>query len=383
MALNHYQLVINPTLPAIPLFTLAGYFLAGSKAPERLIRLFALLFGRLRSGAALVTVIAGTFFSAFTGASGVTILALGGLFLPLLLSARYQEKHALGLITGSGSLGVLVPPALPLILYAVTAELATEQIFLATLLPALLMVSLTLSWAVLRAPKPDAATLPARNRREIARAILDAKWELLLPVVAFGALFGGLATLVEAAAITAVYALVSQTLLNRDLNLFSDVPRLMNDAGLLVGGILLILGMSLGLTNYLVDAQVPDRAAAVVTAAIQSPYVFLLALNVALIAAGMLMDIYSAIVVLVPLILPIAQAYGIHPLHLGAIFLANLELGYLTPPVGMNLFYAAYRFGKPIGSLFTAVLPLFLLRSLGVIAITFLPFLSTALPRLF
>jgi C4-dicarboxylate transporter, DctM subunit len=382
MALNHYQLVINPTLPAIPLFTLAGYFLAGSKAPDRLIRLFTLLFGRLRGGAALVTVIAGTFFAAFTGASGVTILALGGLFLPLLLSARYSEKDALGLITGSGSLGALVAPALPLILYAVIAQQATEQIFFATMLPALLMVTLTLSWAIPRAPKPDTATLPAWEWKEILAAILDSKWELLLPVVAFTALFGGFATPVEAASITAIYAFLSQALIHRDLKLTEDVPRLMTDSGLLVGGILLILGMSLGLTNYMVDAQIPDLAVEWITGEIQSPWVFLLALNASLLAAGMLMDMYSAIVVLVPLILPIAKAYGIHPLHLGAIFLANLELGYMTPPVGMNLFYAAYRFGKPITSLFTATLPLFLLRAVGMLAITFIPALSTLLPKL-
>jgi C4-dicarboxylate transporter, DctM subunit len=380
MALNHYQLVINPTLPAIPLFTLAGYLLAGSQAPQRLIRVFQALFGSHRSGAAIVTVVAGNFFAAFTGASGVTILALGGLFMPLLLAARYQERHALALITGSGSLGALLPPALPLILYSVVAQVRMQDLFLASVLPALLLMGLTLGWALTRSPAQE--TPAAVERPPLGPALWDAKWELALPVIAFASLFGGYATPVEAAALTALYAFVSQTFIRRDLRLVHDLPRLVTECGLLVGGILLILGMALGLTNYLVDAQIPDTAAQWISHTIHSPLVFLLVLNGALLLAGALMNMYSAIVVLVPLIAPIAHIYHLDPLHLGVIFLSNMELGYLMPLVGMNLFFAAHRFGKPVTELFAVVLPVLLILALGVLMITYMPFLSTALPRL-
>jgi C4-dicarboxylate transporter, DctM subunit len=380
MALNHYQLVINPTLPAIPLFTLAGYLLAGSKAPQRLIRVFQAIFGRHRGGAAIVTVAAGNFFAAFTGASGVTILALGGLFLPLLLAARFQERHALALITGSGSLGALLPPALPLILYAVVAQIRMQDLFLASLGPALLLMGLTLGWALTRAPAqgvPDITERPA-----LGPALWEAKWELALPVIAFTALFSGISTPVEAAALTAFYAFISQTFIHKDLRLTRDLPTLMVECGLLVGGILVILGMALGLTNYLVDAQVPDAAAQWISQTIHSPMVFLLVLNGALVLAGALMNMYSAIVVLVPLLAPIAHLYQIDPLHLGVIFLSNMELGYLMPLVGMNLFFAAHRFGKRVTELFVVVLPMLLMLAIGVLLITFIPAISTWLPGL-
>jgi tripartite ATP-independent transporter DctM subunit len=385
--LTHYSLVTNPTLPTIPLFTLAGYFLAEGGASQRLIRVFQALVGQLRGGPAIVTALVCAFFTSFTGASGVTILALGGLLLPVLLAAKYSERSALGLLTGAGSLGLLFPPCLPLILYAVVASanakasgVSIEKMFLGGLGPGLLLLAMTIWWAVSAAPKVELERR-AFDRREAARALLDAKWELLLPVVALVALFGGFATPVEAAAVTALYAFVIETFVHRDLKLVRDVPRVMTECGLLVGGVLLILGVALGFANYLIDAQIPLRAVEWVTGAIQSKYLFLLALNLFLLVVGCLMDIYSAIVVVVPLLVPLGVAYGIDPIHLGIIFLANLQLGFLTPPVGMNLFLASYRFNKPLIEVTRAVIPMLVVLLVGVLLITYVPPLTTLLPQ--
>lgn len=380
-AVNHYALVSNPSLPAIPMFTLAGYLLAEARSPARLIEVFDALFGRFRGGAAAVTVLACTFFSCFTGASGVTIVALGGLVLPILAGAGYSRKHALGLVTGAGLPGVLLMPALPLILYAIVAGVAIEDMFLGGALPALLMTGIVMAWGIARQPRASGPRAPFDARRARA-AIFAAKWELVLPVIPVGALASGLATPVEAAALTAAYAFVVTVLVHRDLRLLRDLPRVMADCGLMVGGILLILGVALGLTNYLVDAQVPDALVAWVTNTIGSRLVFLLALNALLLLAGCVMDVFTAIVVLAPLVTPIGLAYGVHPVHLGIVFLANLELGYLTPPVGMNLFYASMRFGRPVSEVFRAVAPLFVALGGGLIVVTYLPWLSTFLPGL-
>ncbi len=375
--LDHYRLVVNPSLPMIPLFTLAGYFLAEGGAPRRLVRVCNALFGGLRGGAALVTVVACVFFTSFSGASGVTIIALGGMLMPLLVGSGYSGKAALGLLTSAGSLGGLLPPGLPLVLYAIIARVSIEEMFLAGILPGLLMVGLVAIWGLRQAP----ARVERRrfDAAEARAALWDAKWELALPVVAFAGLFGGVATPVEAAAVTAVYAFVVETLIHRDLDLRRDVPRVMVQAGLLVGGILLILGVALGLTNYLVDARIPERAVDWVTGTVHSRWLFLLLLNLFLLVAGCFLDIFSATVVLVPILLPLAAAFGVDPVHLGIIFLANLELGYLTPPVGMNLFFAAYRFGKPLPEVFRAVLPPLLVLAGGVLLVTFVPWLSTGL----
>jgi C4-dicarboxylate transporter DctM subunit len=381
VAVNHYALVINPSLPAIPMFTLAGYLLAESGAPRRLVELFDALFGRYRGGAAIVTVLACTFFSCFTGASGVTILALGGLVMPLLANAGYCERKALGLVTAAGLPGVLLMPALPLILYAIVARVSIEDMFLGGALPALLMILITIGWAVWRHPRSTTRAIafdPARARRAIGAA----KWELSLPVVPIGALASGVATPVEAAAATALYAFLVTTVIHRDLDLRRDIARVFTECGLMIGGILLVLGVALGLTNYLVDAQIPEQMVTWVTSVIQSPLVFLLALNVLLLAAGCLMDIYTAIVVLAPLLVPIGLAFGVNPVHLGIIFLANLEIGYLTPPVGMNLFFASYRFGKPVVEIFRAVAPLLVALGAALLVITYVPWLSTFLPGL-
>jgi tripartite ATP-independent transporter DctM subunit len=379
VAVNHYSLVINPSLPAIPMFTLAGYLLAESRAPARLVELFDALFGRLRGGAALVTVLACTFFTCFTGASGVTILALGGLVMPLLGAAGYRPKDALALVTGAGLPGVILMPALPLLLYAIVARVSIEDMFLGGLAPAALMLGIVAAWGVWRQPRVAVRAAPFSWPR-VRAAALAAKWELSLPVVPVLVLASGLATPVEAAAATALYAFVIVAVVHRDLSLADDLPRVMAECGLLIGGILLVLGVALGLTNYLVDAEVPDRLVEWVRGAISSPWAFLLALNAVLLAAGCVMDIYTAIVVLAPLVTPLGVAYGIHPVHLGIVFLANLELGYLTPPVGMNLFFASYRFNKPIVELFRAVLPLFVAIGVALLAVTYLPWLSTGLP---
>lgn len=379
---DHYRLVVNPTLPTIPLFTLAGYFLAEGGASRRLIRVCQTWVGHVRGGPALATALVCAFFTSFTGASGVTILALGGLLLPVLLAAKYSEKTALGLLTGAGSLGLLLPPCLPVILYAIIAQVPIKDMFLGGLVPGMLLVGLTCGWGILQAPKArEIAT--QFDSGEATQAVWEAKWELLIPVVALAALFGGFATPVEAAALTALYAFVIEAFVYRDLNVVRDAPRVMTECGLLVGGVLLILGVALGLTNYLVDAGIPDRIIEWVKGSIESRWLFLLALNLFLLIVGCLMDIFSAIVVVVPLIVPIGLAYGIDPVHLGIIFLANLELGYLTPPVGMNLFLSSYRFGKPISEVTRATLPMLGVFLIGVLLITYLPFLTTALPNWF
>lgn len=380
--LDHYRLVTNPTLPAIPLFTLAGYFLAEGGASKRLVRVFQALVGSVRGGPAIVTALVCAFFTSFTGASGVTILALGGLLMPVLLAARYSERNALGLLTSAGSLGLLFPPCLPLILYAIIAKVPIKEMFLGGALPGAVLVLATIIWGVRQAPKGEGKRAPFQLG-EAGRAVWAAKWELLIPVVALVGLLGGYATPVEASALTAFYAFLVETLIYRDLKLTRDVPRVMTESGLLVGGILLILGVALGFTNYLIDAQVSTRAVEWATGAIHQPWVFLLLLNLFLLIVGCLMDIYSAIVVVVPLIVPLGQAFGIDPVHLGIIFLANLELGYLTPPVGMNLFISSYRFGKPMSEVTRSVWPMLVVLFLGVLLITYVPILSTLLPNFF
>jgi tripartite ATP-independent transporter DctM subunit len=379
--LDHYRLVTNPSLPTIPLFTLAGYFLAEGGASKRLVRVFQALFGAMRGGPAIVTALVCAFFTSFTGASGVTILALGGLLMPVLLAARYSERDSIGLLTGAGSLGLLFPPCLPLILYAIIAKVKIEAIFLGGILPGVLMVGMTVAWSVWRAPKGQQAR-QLFSWKEAGRAVWDAKGELALPVVALAGLFGGFATPVEAAALTALYAFFVEVVMYRDLKVGRDVPRVMTECGLLVGGVLLILGVALGFTNYLVDAQVPTRAVEWAKENIDSPWKFLLLLNLFLLVVGCLMDIYSAIIVVVPLLVPLGVAFQIDPVHLGIIFLANLQLGYLTPPVGMNLFLAAYRFQKPMSFVIRAAMPMLLVLLVSVLVITYVPAMTTFLPKL-
>jgi tripartite ATP-independent transporter DctM subunit len=378
----HYSLVTNPSLPTLPLFTLAGYFLAEGGAPKRLVRAFYALFGQFRGGPAIVTVLVCALFTSFTGASGVTILALGGLLMPVLTGANYSEKDSLGLLTGSGSLGLLLPPCLPLIVYAIVARVPIGQMFLGGIIPAIVMMAATAIWGIRRG---SASNTTARKFewREAQIALWDAKWELATPVVASIALFSGIATPVEAAAVTAFYAFLTAAVFHRDLSILRDAPRVMVECGLLIGGVLLILGVSLGFTNYLVDAEVPTYAVAWTTQHIHSPILFLLLLNLFLLVVGCLMEIYPAIVVEVPLLVPLGLAYHIDPVRLGIIFLANMELGYLTPPIGLNLLMSSYRFKKSVPEVLRAVWPVVMVMILGVLLITYIPALTTALPRLF
>jgi TRAP-type C4-dicarboxylate transport system permease large subunit/TRAP-type C4-dicarboxylate transport system permease small subunit len=405
---THYSLVVNPSLPTLPLFTLAGFFLAEGGASQRLVRVFGAVFGRIRGGPAIVTALLCAFFTSFTGGSGVTILAVGGVLMPVLLAANYPERKALGLLTGAGSLGILFPPCLPLILYAIIASQAKahvtiEQMFLGGIIPGLVMVALAIWWGVAAGPKLAVKREPF-NFREAWRASWHAKWELLLPVVALVSLFAGFATPVEAAAITALYAFIVETCIYRDLKFWrspsggrgsvradggegpppsrTTVLTTVSDCGLLVGGVLLILGVALGFTQYLVDAQVPDAAVAWATGAIHSKWLFLLGLNVVLLFVGGLVEIYAAIVVVVPLLVPLGRAFGIDPIHLGIIFLANMELGFLAPPVGLNLLLASYRFNKPMVEVMRAVLPMLGVQFIGVLLITYIPPLTTWLPHL-
>jgi C4-dicarboxylate transporter DctM subunit len=382
MLIKAYEQLTNETLPSIPLFTLAGFLLAEGKAPERLLRLFRGLFGWMPGGTAVVTAALCAFFTTFTGGSGVTILALGGLLMPALLKEGYREKFSLGLITASGSLGLLLPPALPLMLYGIIATgISLEDLFIGGFLPGLLMIALVAALGVREGLITGGARAPFRWS-EARAALWEAKWEVVMPLVVLVSLLGGLATPVESAALAALYALIVQRFIHRDLPSAKDVVRVTGDCISLVGGVLIILAVAAGLTNYLIDAQVPDALVAWTQANISSPVMFLLALNGFLIIVGCLMDIFSALVVVVPLIIPISQVFGIHPVHLGIIFVANLELGYLTPPVGLNLFLSSYRFSKPVMEVTRATLPMLAILAIGVLLITYVPWLTLGLLQL-
>lgn len=388
VAVSQYSLATESLAPAIPLFTLAGFVLAESKASTRLVAVFQSLAGQFRAGPPLVVVFVCAFFTSFTGGSGVTILALGPLLLPLLLAAKCREKNALGFLAGAGSLGILFPPSLPVILYFIVANssgeggLSLEKLFLGGAIPGFLMLGLLAFWGATRVPSVPREK--ARfSLRDVRRSLWVAKWELLLPAVALGSLFSGVfSTPAAAAAVTALYAIIIETIVHRDLSLTRDLPKVFVQCGLLVGGVLLILGVAYGFTNFLVDAEIPDKAVEWSAATFDSKWTFLLALNLLLIVAGCLMDIYSAIVVIVPLLIPLGAKFGIDPVHLAILFLVNLELGYLTPPVGMNLFLAAYRFDKPVLEVAKAALPVLAVFLIGVVLVTYLPSLTTFLPRL-
>lgn len=370
-----YGIVSSPTLPTIPLFTLAGVMLAEGGTPARLVRLFKALAGWLPGGTAVATVLVCAFFTTFTGASGVTILALGGLLLPVLMRDVYSERFSLGAVTAAGSIGLLFPPSLPVILYAISARTPVNEMFAAALVPGLVLVGLV-SLYCLREGLARGGKWRRPDPAEVGRAAWEAKWEIVLPVIVFVSLFGGFATTVEAAAITAAYAFFIKCVVHRDVSITRELPRVVIESAVLVGGVLIILGCALGLTGYLIDAEIPMQGAAWVKSAIHSRWLFLLTLNVFLLIVGCLMDIFSAIFVVVPLILPIAAAFDVHPLHLGAIFLTNLELGYLTPPVGLNLFLASLRFRRSMYEVTRAALPFLAVQAIAVLLITYVPSLS-------
>jgi tripartite ATP-independent transporter DctM subunit len=368
-----YRLVASPVLPSLPLFTLAGYLLVEGGAAARLLRVYTSLFGWLPGGLAITTAVGCAIFT--WAGSGVTILSMGGLLLPMLVKARYPEKFSIGLINGSGSLGLLFPPSLPVILYGIYSQTAISTLFVAGFLPGLMMVAMVCALGVVQAVRCGAERAKF-SFSEARKAIWDAKWEIAVPFIVLIGLFGGFGTLVEAGAITVVYVFVVECLVSPEFSVRRDFPRVTLECVTVVGGVLMIIGVAVGLTSYLVTADVPTMLIGWVDAHIQSKYVFLLLLNLALLVSGTFMDVFSAIIVLVPLITPIATRFGIEPVQLGIIFLANLELGYLTPPIGMNLCLSAYRFKQPMTAVYRATLPVYLILLLGVLLITYVPELT-------
>ena len=372
-----YRIVVSPTLPTIPLFTLAGYILAEGGASRRLIKVFRAWFGWIPGGTPVMVTLLCGFFTALTGGSGVTILALGGLLLPMLLAEKYPLKFSIGLITVSGSLGLLFPPSLPAIIYGVTAGVPINHIFLAGIVPGFLLIFFIAFWGV----RQGYVSQVRKTKFELKKAMKvfwEAKWEVFLPILILTGIFGGFTTLVEVAAFVVIYVLIIETFVYKDLKLRS-IPGIVLNCATLVGGVLIILGVAMGLTSYLVDAQVPMLALSWAKTNIHSTFTFLLTLNVFLLIVGSLMDIFSAIIVVVPLIVPIGIHFGVDPVHLAIIFIANMELGFITPPVGMNLFLSAYRFDKSMPEVYKSTLPFFVIRLIGVLAITYLPILSLGL----
>ena len=377
VVIEFYGMAEMPILLAIPLFTFAGYLLGESNAPRRLVRLTQALLGWMPAGLAIVALLTCAFFTAFTGASGVTIIAIGALLFPALQEAGYPEKFSLGLVTSAGSLGLLFAPSLPLILYGVIAQISIEDLFLAGILPGFLMLIVLSGYSVwknraLRVPLGDFSWF------EVRAAVRESIWEIPLPVVVLGGIYSGYFAISEAAAVTALYVLIVDVFILREISL-RKLPEIMRESMVLVGGILVILGMSLASTNYMIDAGIPQKLLAYISALVTSPLSFLLLLLVFLLLLGAILDIFSAIVLVVPLILPVAMQFGVHPVHLGIVFLATMQLGYLTPPVGLNLFIASYRFDRSIVELYVATLPFFLCLLLCVAIIAFWPWLSLVL----
>lgn len=375
VAQEMYRIASAPTLMTIPLFTFAGYLMAESKSPQRLLKLSETALGWMPGGISIVALVVCAFFTAFTGASGVTIIALGGLIYPILIKDNYTEKYTLGMITASGSLGLLFPPSLPIILYGLVAKVDIDKLFKAGLIPGLVIMVVLSVWAVINSPK-EASKKHKFEFKKFISALKEAWLEALLPILVLVGIYGGFVTVTEAAAFTALYVFVIEVFIYKDLNFFKDVPRVIVDSMSLVGGILLILCCALGFTNYLVDEEIPLKIFALMKEFIHDKYTFLLFLNIFLLLVGCLMDIFSAIVVVVPLIIPIATDFGIDPIHLAIIFLANLEIGYLTPPVGINLFISSFRFNRPITLMYKVSLPFLLLLILALIIITYMPSLS-------
>ncbi len=379
---EHYKLATNPHLITIPLFTLAGFLMSESKAADRLVRVARALVGWLPGGLGIVVVGSCAFFTTFTGASGVTIIALGGLLYPILLEERYPQKFSLGLITSSGSIGLLFPPSLPIILYGIVGRTSIDALFVAGIIPGMLFLAVLGGYSLFVGQRNQVNRTPFDVREALA-ATWAAKWELAVPIVVVVAIYGipgltdGLVTIAEASAICALYLLIVECFVYKDIALWSSdpdapaLPKVIRESMVMVGAIMVILGVALGLTNYLVQEQVPMKILDAISGAIDSRFTFLILLTVFLLIVGCLMDIFSAIIVVVPLITPIAAEYGIHPVHLGIIFLANLELGYITPPVGLNLFISSLAFDKPVVQLYRMALPFLLLMLAALLLITF------------
>ena len=365
-----YRIVVSPTLAAIPIFTLAGYILAESNISERLIRFFKASLGWLPGSTVLIVVLLCAFFTALTGGSGVTILALGAILYPILIHDGYSKQFSLGIITTAGSLGLLFPPSLPAIIYSVTAGINPLELFKQALIPAIFLMSIMFFYGLYKRPKSKIVErFVFKDAFETAKI---AKWEIAMPLLIILSLFSGFATLVESAALLVLYVLTVELYIFKDIS-FKNLPKIIIDCSTLVGGVLIILGFAMGFTGYLVDAQIPLKILNFVQSTISSKIIFLLALNILLLIIGCLMDVFSAIIVVVPLIAPLATYFGIDPFHLAIIFIANLELGYITPPVGMNLYLSSYRFNKDMPTIYNATLPFFFIRLIGVLFITYIP----------
>ncbi len=381
MAIELFRIADTPILLALPLFTFAGYILAESNTSKRLVKLTQAFFGWMPGGLAIVAFIVCALFTAFTGASGVTIVAMGALLYPALKESGYKDKFSLGLVTTSGSLGLLLPPSLPLILYGVIAqqmgssdEISIENLFIAGILPAILMIMLLSSWSIW-ANRKNRIPLISFSFKMAFSAVREAIWEIPLPFFVFIGIYSGFFAVSEAAAVTAMYVLIVEVFIYKEIKL-SHLTGIIRESMVMVGGILLILGVSLGFTNFLIDAEVPMKLFNICQTFVASKLVFLILLNIFLLILGAMLDIFSAIIIMVPLMLPVALEYGVDPVHLGIIFLANMQIGYFTPPVGMNLFIAGYRFNKPIVDIYKATIPFMLVLLLAVLLITYLPWLS-------
>ncbi len=372
-----HRMATTPVLVAIPLFTFAGYLLSESGAPKRLIRLSNALLGWLPGGLSVIALVTCAVFTALTGATGLTIIALGGILMPAMMRGRYSENFSMGLLTTSGTLGLLFPPSLPLIIYAIVAKVRIDHLFIAGILPGILLIVLLSAFSMYRSVRTDVPKTKFKFN-EVGIAIRESLWELPLPVVVLGGIYSGYFAVSEAAAITAVYVLLAEVVIYRDIRL-RQLPEIMKKSMVLVGVILIILGAAMGLTNYLIDAEIPMQLLDFFKAHIENPILFLVVLNIFLLAIGCTMGIFSALVVVVPLFTPLAAAYGIDPIHLGIIFLANLEIGASIPPLGINLFIASMRFDKPVLQLYVASLPFIAILLLALAIITYLPWLSLVL----
>ena len=384
IAIEIFRIVDTPVLLAIPLFTFAGYVLGESNASQRLVRLTDALLGWMPGGLAVVSLFACAFFTALTGASGATIIALGAILYPAMKQAGYSERFNLGLITSSGSLGLLFPPSIALILYGVIAQqmdleqgVAIDDLFIAGLLPGLLMLSLLIAWSMYKSIG-DKIPTTAFDAKKLFSALRESIWEMPLPIILVGGIYSGYFAVSEAAAVAVMYVLIVDVLILGEIKI-KQLPRIMRESMVLVGGVLIILGVSLASTNYLIDTEVPTRLFDFVQEHVDSKLTFLILLNIFLLVLGMILDVFSALVIIVPLTLPIAVGYGVHPIHFGIIFLANMQIGYFTPPVGMNLFIASYRFKKPITELYYATIPFMIILFLAVLIITYWPALTMSL----
>jgi len=376
-----YRIADTPLLMALPLFTLAGYIMGESKTSQRLVRLTRVFLGWMPGGLAIVALVTCALFTAFTGASGVTIVALGALLYPALRQSQYSDKFSLGLVTTSGSLGLLFPPSLPLILYGIIAQqmntgqdVTISNLFLAGLLPGILMVVLLSFWSLWASRNNPEPKVPFSGEEALA-TIREAAWEIPLPLFVLIGVYGGFLTISEVAAVTSIYIIVVEVFVYKEVKL-SRLPGIMRESMVVCGGILLIIGVSLAFTNYLIDAEVPMRLFELIQELVTSKIAFLILLNIFLLILGAILDIFSALIIIVPLILPVAASYGIDPVHLGIIFLANMQIGYFTPPVGMNLFIASYRFNKPITELYKASIPFMIVLLIALLIITYWPGLS-------